>query len=142
MGFVNEISTPEDNEKYRLHEVRRKYSIYRQDRHGMSVDRERGIVLIKTYSGSPRTDDVGKHHFALIVGDEDFGFTMHCENIRLDNNRRVYNWDLLKIDNQPNSANREAFLIELLKEALTVYGYQGPQRFNEHVPQFSVHFNF
>lgn len=142
MTFVNEIATPEDKEKYRLDEVKTKYSIHTQSRYGICIDRERDIVLLEIYAGTPRTDDVGRMAFALIVGRHDYCFWLNCTVTRLDDDRRIYSWKLLHIDNAPDSPAELEEIKIIFKEALSVYGYSGPSFWGEKIPAFTAEFDF
>lgn len=135
MAFVNEYVPEDDIKKYKLDEIWLKYhpeekSVPNHYRHEWTVDRERDIYLKWVNVG--REEYSSRLTFVLYWKGEFFTADLDLVGIGRPQKltERPYRkvWELVGIwPSQPKTATREEVLA-VLKEALTVRGYDGARR--------------
>ncbi|WP_037585994.1 hypothetical protein [Stenoxybacter acetivorans] len=156
MAFVNEIVSEEDIQKYGLDELMRGF--FPSDRewkngrpsgfwHAWTIDRDKDIyfIMAKTImetgmSGRPEPTNkrvavlnFQRRRVPLIIE------RTHCPHSFSDN-PFLLAWDLLEIDisNVPEMSKES--VIAVLKEALTIYEYDGA--YSKKIPNAVVKFSF
>lgn len=136
MTFVNEAISEVDIEQYRL-------SIEPDDGRFWTVDKERNIYLRGGARGNPAFGEEIYFGFDLCVCEEQYYVKLNRGKGSVKYTERPYLvvWDSI-IDITPHnlSSLKELSVIEILKEALSVWGEDG--RENEFAPAFVVQFNF
>ncbi|WP_037588120.1 hypothetical protein [Stenoxybacter acetivorans] len=159
MAFVNEIVSEEDIQKYGLDELMsdfNPFSLYWRKnikerpstfRHAWTIDRERNIyfMLVKRIDEtgpSGRPEPTNKSIFILDFQGRRVCITVeraYCSPSFSDNPFQIV-WDLLEIDASAVPKMPKTEVIDILKEALLVYGYEGAKY--QKVPNTVVKFNF
>lgn len=145
MGFIKEVSTEEDEEKYQLNKVVKARSIRTQSRHALCIDRSKNIVFFRIYLGSPRTGDVGVHDFALIVEESANYVYLRCDSKRIEKGGEKieeYSWRLKHLEVAPDCPISAAELLATVKEALLVHGFRGASFRGHEMPKFTTKFDF
>ena len=155
MAFINEIVLEEDIQKYGLDELKKKFSPYtwmdgrpKEFWHAWTIDRERNIYfmpvkMVEEVGPSGRPEPTSKAIFILNI--QGVNIRVFLDRIRCPNSFSdtpfVISWSLLEID---DSEELHLFstgdVVQILKEALTAYGYRGA--YSNQAPNSKVEFDF
>lgn len=154
MAFVNEIVSEEDIQKYQLDEIKKEFNPYSWINgrpegfwHVWTVDRERDIYfmqvnMIEECGPSGRPEPTSKYIFILNIQGK--GVRVLLKRVRcpksFSDSPFIIGWSLLEIDIPKTFSLHRDDVFQLLKEALTTYGYRGA--YSEQVPNTIVEFDF
>ncbi len=153
MAFINDYLTNKEIEKFKEYQI--KYAPKCTNNHKVlgtekrrggiwcTVDRERKVYLF--YCGDnyrERLDGLGaSQYFAMVINITDpnvFYISLERQIGVMDKDGYNILWDLIGVETKSNVKEFDALTLELLKEALGVYGLDGdPQKM-----QRIVKFNF
>ncbi|WP_037585995.1 hypothetical protein [Stenoxybacter acetivorans] len=159
MAFVNEIISEEDIQKYGLDELMGDFHPFDLDWgkggrgrpegfwYSWTIDRDRGIYFmivktIKEIGPSDRPEPTNKRIAVLNFQERRVPLIIertHCPHSFSDN-PFLLAWDLLEIDTSNVPEMSKKSVIAVLKEALTIYGYDGA--YSKKIPNTVVEFSF
>lgn len=147
MAFVNEFVSDLDVKKYELENVKYKYSssliasgIPSSFKFDWVFDRERNIYLMKVRHG--REEICNRTYWILNWDGCEFEIQIDLadgSSPNLNDSPFVIVFDLVEIIPKEKNLIHDDKVISVLKEALTVYGYEGARR---QVENTLVNFNF
>jgi hypothetical protein len=140
MPFVNEFVSEEDVEKYGLDQLMKMYdkwgwrngrpSIYK---HSWTIDRERGVfakplMTWQEVGPSGRSEPTAKTTWVVDVEGQRATAVLDraaASSVRLADSPYRIVWNLVHLDLSSAPNLTEAWVLSLLKEALTAYGQMG-----------------
>lgn len=146
MAFVNEFASEEDIKKYDLYGIWDKYHPLRKGKYYLgqrpwfTVDREKNIYFMVL--GGGREENCNRKKVLLWIN----GYNVVAEIDLADGSSPNFTdvpfkvvWDLVGLHPQIDINMPERQIVEILKEALTVYGHFGVHM---QIPNTIVEFNF
>ena len=155
MSFVNEIVSEKDIQKYKLDELKKEFNPYtwmngrpRGFWHVWTIDRERNIYfmlvkMVEEVGPSGRPEPTSKSIFILNI--QGVNVRVLLDRIRcpksFSDTPFIIGWSLLEISTSAGlDLSRTGAVIQILKEALTIYGYRGA--YSKQAPNTTVEFDF
>ena len=144
MTFINEYVSDEDVKKYKLQEMWDEYHPYSKGRvkpyfrHTWTIDREKNIFFIPARTG--REEFSNQTVCILWMEGVELSVTIRKSGwANIKEGKGSVSWDLDRIRKPENCAIKDKEIIQVLKEALVVYGYRGILR---SLPDYTVDFKF
>jgi hypothetical protein len=146
VAFVNEYASDEDIEKFRLNEFWDRHHPHETDkrfwgrRPGITVDRDRGVLLL--VAGEGPVSSGTQYKFLLSIGGEEvFVYLNLVEGSSLKLTDRPFNvvWDFVTIDKFEDCRLDDREIVEEVKKAVSAFGYNGARK---QIPETIVKFNF
>ena len=146
MNFVNEYASDEDAKNYKLNDIWDRYNpIYKGEyffgnQPRWTVDREKNIFLMLL--GGGRGEHGNRSKFLLWWDSEHVVVSLDLadgSSGNLDSDPFFRVWDMAFLEIPGHLKNKQKEVIDILKEALRVYGYRGVSKQR---PNTIVKFNF
>jgi hypothetical protein len=147
MAFLNEYVSPEDIKKYKLDEkFLRSHPEYKNlpsdFRPSWTIDKVRNIYLMGTRMANPSRDTDSWFEFLINWNGKEFFIKLQkgSGSQKLNESPFLILWDeVISIYPRDLDGAESEELLKILKEALTVRGYDGARK---QIPNTVVQFNF
>lgn len=131
MGFVTELISKEDFEKYKISDVRAKFVVGATRSSAWAIDRERDMFLLKVTAGrEERADESGwvfywdKSHIFVLLGKSSVSQDQDQDK-QTESRARIIRMSILGSAVLQGMEDKKAQLVGDLEEALSEYRWAG-----------------